>query len=105
MLRDLGSDVAIRAWPAADLTPAAFSALGQTADLLTGEITILDPAGVGLALRVGTDDIMPTLPHRLLFNERTFATYLVYWGAPSAEPLQMTLVLPVEGLPGVHDVM
>jgi hypothetical protein len=105
MLQDLGTDVAMHAWPAADLTPAAFSALGQASDLLTGEITILDSAGVGLALRSGTRDLTASLPHRLLFNERTFATYLVYWGAASTEPLQMTLVLPVEGLPGVHDVM
>jgi hypothetical protein len=104
-LQDLGSDVTLHAWPAADFTATAFRALAQIADLLTGEITALDPAGVGLALRRGGAEVTASLPHRLLFNEHTFATYLVYWGAAASDPLQMTLVLPVEGVPGVHDVL
>jgi hypothetical protein len=105
VLRDLGTDVTLHAWPAADFSPTTVAALGQIADLLTGEITALDPAGVGLALRNAGGDVTASLAHRLLFNERTFATYLVYWGGASSDPLQMTLVLPVEGVPGVHDVL
>jgi len=105
VLQDLGTDVTLHAFAAADLSAAAFRALGEVADLLTGDITILDPAGVGLALRSGSRDLTLSLPHRLLFNERTFATYLVYWGSAAADPLEMTLVLPVEGVPGVHDVL
>ena len=104
-LRDLGGDVTLHAWPAADVSAATFTALSQIADLMTGDITILDPAGVNLSLRSRGVDVTASLPHRLLFNERTFATYLVYWGAASLDPLQMTLVLPVEGVPGVHDVL
>src|SRR6202022_1164588 len=51
MRQDLGTEGAMHAWPAADLTPAAFRALGEAADLLTGDITVLDPAGVNLVLR------------------------------------------------------
>ena len=105
MLQDLGTDVALHAWPAADVTPAALRALGAMSDLLGAQISILDPAGVSLSLRAGAADETRQMPHRLLFDELTFATYLIYWGEASAEPLRMTLVLPVEGLPGVHDVM
>ena len=42
------------------------------------------------------------LRHRLLFDERTFATYLVYWSQASTDLLQLSLTLPVEGAPGVH---
>jgi hypothetical protein len=105
MLQDLGTDVALHAWPASEVTPAALRALGAMSDLLGAQISILDPAGVSLSLRAGAADVTRSLPHRLLFDERTFATYLIYWGEASAEPLRMTLVLPVEGLPGVHDIM
>jgi len=105
MLRDLGTDVTMHAFPAADVTPEALRALGAMADLLGGQISILDPAGVNLSLRAGAADVTESLPHRLLFDEKTFATYLIYWGDAASEPLRMTLVLPVEGLPGVHDLL
>ena len=105
MLQDLGTDVALHAWPASEATPAALRALGAMADLLGAQISVLDPAGVSLSLRAGAADVTRSLPHRLLFDERTFATYLIYWGEAAAEPLRMTLVLPVEGLPGVHDIL
>ena len=66
---------------------------------------MLDAAVAGLSLHAAAADITATLPHRLLFDGKTFATYLVYWGDPAPERLRMTLVLPVEGVPGVHDVI
>jgi hypothetical protein len=105
ILQDLGTDVAMHVWPAAEVTPPALSALGAVRDLLADDMSILDAGGVGLTLRVGATDVTTTLPHRLLFDQRTFATYLVYWGDRAADPLQMSLVLPVEGVPGVHDLM
>src|SRR5207237_1288597 len=56
-------------------------------------------------LHAAAADVTATLPHRLLFDGKTFATYLVYWGDAAPERLRMTLVLPVEGVPGVHDVI
>ncbi len=104
ILRDLGTDVVMHVWPAAEVTPPVLSALGAVRDLLVDDMSILDAGAVGLTLRVGADDVTATLPHRLLFDDRTFSTYLVYWGEAAADPLQMSLVLPVEGVPGVHDV-
>jgi hypothetical protein len=105
ILRDLGTDVVMHVWPALEITPPVLSALGAVRDLLVDDMSILDTGAVGLTLRVGADDVTAKLPHRLLFDDRTFSTYLVYWGEAAADPLQMSLVLPVEGVPGVHDVM
>ena len=104
-LQELGTDVALHAWPSAVETPAALRALVPVADLLTDEISVLDAAVAGLSLHAAAADITATLPHRLLFDGKTFATYLVYWGDAAPERLRMTLVLPVEGVPGVHDVI
>jgi hypothetical protein len=105
VFQDLGTDVVMHVWPAPDVTASAFRALSAVPDLLLGDISLLDAAGVSLALRAGAADVTATLPHRLLFDGRTFSTYLVYWGEAAADPLQISLVLPVEGVPGVHDVM
>src|SRR5262249_23435924 len=104
-LQDLGTDVTMRAWPAGDMTLPALRARSGRAVLPGGRIPSLDRAGGSLSLRGAAAEVTGSLPHRLLFDEKTFATYLIYWGHQSAEPLRMTLVLPVEGLPGVHDLM
>ena len=76
-------------------------ALASLTDLLTHEISILDDAAVGLELRVGPADVTQSMPHRVLFDERTFSTFLVYWG--SGPELELSILLPVEGVPGVRD--
>ena len=43
VLGELGSDVTMHAWPATDETAAGLRALAHVADLLTGEISSLDP--------------------------------------------------------------
>ena len=101
---DLGTDVTIHAWRAADASSTVLRALTPLADLLTHETSILDEQGVGLTLTAAARDVTRSVPHRLLFDDRTFSTYLVYWGAPSPEPLGISLTLPVEGVPGVHDL-
>ena len=47
------------------------------------------------------DVTAPTL-HRLLFDNQTFATYLAFWGQASQTPLDVTLTLPVEGVPVLY---
>jgi hypothetical protein len=101
VLRDLGTPAAMHAWRAADVNTVALRALASLTDLLTHEISTLDDAAVGLALRVGADEVTESLPHRVLFDERTFSTFLVYWG--SGGDLELSIVLPVEGVPGVRD--
>jgi hypothetical protein len=102
---ELGTDVMLHAWPASEVTPAAVRALMPVCDLLVDEVSILDPTVAGLSLQAGTTEVTQTLPHKLLFDGKTFATYLVYWGEAAVEPLRMSLVLPVEGVPGVHDLV
>src|SRR4029079_19016600 len=97
---ELGTDVVLHAWPAAEITPAALRAFLPVSDLLVDEVSILDPFVAGLSLRADGADVTETLPHRLLFDGKTFATYLVYSGDAAAQPLHMSLILPVEGLPG-----
>ena len=105
VFEELGTDVTLHEWPASAVTPAALRALLPVTDLLVDEISILDPAVAGLSLRVGDSDVTASLPHKLLFDGRTFATYLVYWGDAARQRLLISLVLPVEGVPGVHDLV
>jgi len=104
VLQDLGTDVAMHAWGAADVTALAVRTLTPLSELLADDISILDERGVGLTLTVASRDVTESLRHRLLFDERTFSTYLLYWGNSADDPLEMTLTLPVEGVPGVHDL-
>ncbi|MEO7790176.1 MAG: hypothetical protein ABIX28_11455 [Vicinamibacterales bacterium] len=101
-LTSLGTGVVLHAWsPSPGLAPA-LRALSPLTSLLEGEISPLDAKAAGLALAQGSRDVTGSLRHRLLFDERTFATYLVYWSPASADLLQLSLTLPVDGAPGVR---
>ena len=76
--------------------------LAPIAPLLAGDITALDAPAAGLALSLAGRDVTGSTRHRLLFDNRTFATYLVYWGEASETPLDVTLTLPVEGVPVLY---
>jgi hypothetical protein len=69
---------------------------------MSDEVSVLDGAAAGLALSQDGRDVTASVRHRLLFDGRTFATYLVYWGSASPDPLHISLTLPVEGTPAVH---
>ena len=104
VLDELGTAVTLQAWRATEVTVTGIQALARVPELITDEIASLDAVAVGLVLRVGSTDVSRTLPHRLLFDNRTFATYLVFRGEPGGEPLQISMMLPVEGVPGPIDV-
>src|SRR4051812_258918 len=101
VLHDLGSEVVMHAWRPSELSGAALRALASLTDLLTDNVVILDDAAVGLELHVGPRDVTASTPHRVLFDDRTFSTFLVYSG--SGSELEISILLPVEGLPGVRD--
>ena len=105
VLESVGTRVAAHAWKATAITSAALPVLTPISGLITGDITTLDSSASALRLQLGADEATATLPHRLLFDQRTFATYLVYWGAARSEPLSVTLMLPVEGTPLVEDLL
>jgi len=101
-LESLGTDVIMRAWRESDALESALVALSPLTTLMGGEISALDPSAASLVLAVGERDVTQSIRHRLLFDGRTFATYLVYWSEASSEQLQVSLTLPVEGVPAVH---
>ena len=101
-LLTLGTDVALHAWRASPALAPAIRALAPLATLMEDDVSVLDPSVAGLTLVQGGRDVRSAVQHRLLFDGRTFATWLAYWGEPSADPLQVSLTLPVEGVPAVH---
>lgn len=105
VLDDLGSNVGLRAWRVDDAPAMALRALAPLAALMTHPVSTLDETGVALKLSTATRDVTTTVRHRLLFDTRTFSTYLAYWGEPAAEPLDVSLTMPVEGVPGLHDLL
>jgi hypothetical protein len=104
LLEDLGSDVTLRAWQASDVVEE-MRALEPIASLLTSEISRLDAAATQLRLSIGDRDVTATQRLRMLFDERTFATYLVYWGDAANEPLHVSATLSMGGTPVVRDVL
>jgi hypothetical protein len=101
-LETLGTEIVAHSWQASDAIEAAVRALTPLSSLLTGEVSALDPAAASLRLSVSGRDITETSKHRLLFDGRTFATYLAYWSESSSQPVQVSLTLPVEGVPAVY---
>ena len=100
-LQTVGTNVSIVAWPSSDSVVAALPALARISPLLSGDITALDAPAAGLSLAIDSRDATAVVPHRLLFDNRTFATFLVYWGGTPQAPLEVALTLPVEGEPTV----
>jgi hypothetical protein len=105
VLVDVGTEVAARAWRASDLTGEALRALAPLAALLTHPVSALDAGAVGLRLTTGQQSVLTSVRHRLLFDTGTFSTFLVYWGDAAGAPLDVSLTLPVEGVPGLRDLL
>ena len=103
VLEDLGSDVSIRAWHASDPVET-LRALAHSAPLLKSEMSRLDASATRLRLSVGGRDVTDAYRFRVLFDERTFATHLVYWGDARAELLDVAATLAMGGTPVVRDL-
>jgi hypothetical protein len=101
-LETLGTNVAAVAWTASAQLLPALRRLAPIAPLMSGEISVLDASAAGLTFSLGGVDVTASLRHRLFFDNSTFATYLVYWGASSPVMLELSLTLPVEGQPIVY---
>ena len=105
VLQELGTAVVSHAWRSSDVTPETLRALASLSGIAGHEISALDPESVGLSLNIAAEDVTTSLRHRVLFDTETFSTLLVYWGSPSAEPLAISLRVPIEGTPGVLDLL
>ena len=105
VLGSVGTDVVAHAWQSADVLTSALRSLTAVAALMTDEISALDQGAVALQLSIGAQDVTGSLRHRLVFDNRTFATYLLYWGDAAAGPLDVSVTLAVAGKPVIHDVV
>ena len=103
-LQDLGTNVAVRAWRLTDGTRNALQMLAPIAALLKSPLTLLEPDVAKLRLAIGATDVTGTHRFRLLFDEGTFATYLLYWGGPAADALDVSITLTMAGTPVVHEL-
>jgi hypothetical protein len=101
-LETLGTPIVMHSWLPSDALDSGLRALAPIAPLMAGEISVLNPAAASLSLTHSGRDAGSAVRHRLLFDERTFATYLIYWSDSSPEPLRASLTLPVEGVPAVR---
>jgi hypothetical protein len=90
----------------AETLPAVLKAAAALKDVLSGDVVALDERASSLALTVGGRDAAATVPHRLLYNNTTFATYLAFWAPERAgERLEVTLRLASAGTPVVRDAV
>jgi hypothetical protein len=99
-LETLGTNVAIVSSQASPVF-AARSTLATMAPLLNGDLVTLDDAAAGLSLSIDGRVVTSSLRHRLLFDNRTFTTFFVYWGDADGT-LDVEMTSPVEGQPGVY---
>lgn len=106
VLATVGTSTIATAWRGniTSLTEAV-RALTPVSDLLGDEIETLDPVAVNLTLFQGTRDVRASVAHRVLFDQKTFSTYLIYDGAASTQSVQVALRLPIDGVPDVIDVI
>ena len=94
------------AWSGAPAALAdAVRALTPAGDLLTHEVEAIDPAAAQLTLTQGGRDASGALRYRLLFDDETFATYLVYEGVASSHPVDVGVRIAVDGRPVVLDLV
>jgi hypothetical protein len=96
--------VSIAAEGDARVVEAAFGALRPLIALLNGEVEAIDPGASSLRLTAGGVDVAAQVPHRILFENRTFGTYLFYRSEDTAMPLDVALNVPIEGTPVVVDL-
>jgi hypothetical protein len=105
-LNTLGTTTAASAWrgnPTEVISAAR--ALTSIGELLLNPIEVLDPDAVGLQITAAGASRRADVPARVLFDEQTFATYVVYEGSPPPAGIDLSLRLPIEGTPTVLDVL
>jgi hypothetical protein len=102
---ELGTAFVSHSWRTSAITEAALRALTPLSDVLSHEVTVVEGEKVGLELAIGQEDVTASLRHRLLFDTDTFSTLLIYWGASRPDALAVSLRVPIEGTPGVLDLL
>jgi hypothetical protein len=83
---------------------AAVDALRPMAPLLVGDVDVLESAAASLRF-AGPGGEPVDAPHRLLFDNRAFGTYLFYRAAAAAEPIDISVAVPSGGTPVIVDLV
>jgi hypothetical protein len=89
-----GSAVAIR---------SALTVASRVADLLAGTVVSLDERSPNLRLLDGGVDATGRIPHLLLFNTSSFATFLIYGGVGTGASVDVAVTLSGAINPEVRD--
>ncbi len=90
-------------FPASARTASNLRVLATVPQLLLPNVVTMDDEGSDLTLTSAGDSVAARLPHRLLFDDRTFATYLALPHGTSA-PLDVALRLTADAQPLVYDL-
>jgi hypothetical protein len=96
--------VAIAVGGEAAAMETAVGALRPLVPLLTGEVDAIDAGASSLRMSAQGQDVLAQVPHRLLFENRTFGMYLIYRSDQNSAPLDVTLNVPIEGTAVVVDL-
>ncbi len=86
-----------------DALRSALKGLRPAAALLTGDVDVVDAAASSLRMTSGEPPMSASITSRLLFENRSFGTYLFYSAPQAATPLEVSINVPVEGTPVVID--
>jgi hypothetical protein len=106
VLMTVGTSEVASAWRGAPAPLAdAIRALSPVADLLSHEVQVIDPDAAELSLMRDGHNAADAVQHRVLFDEQTFSTYLIYEGAASGGSLDVGLRVSVDGVPAVIDLV
>jgi hypothetical protein len=106
VLRFVGTRVAIfSARGDAEGLTSALKSITPAAALLGHQVEELTDPSAALRLAIGGEDVTATVPHRLLLDNQTFATYLAYWGPRRDETLELSVQLTAEGTPAIFDLL
>jgi len=104
VLRWLGTSIQVTAFagdPAA--VRATLAAAARLADLTAGDLVTLDEQTAGLRILQGASNVTSTVAHRLVYSLASFDTFLVYWAAPNAAPVDVEITVPNVTTPMVRD--
>jgi hypothetical protein len=105
-LATIGTPTVASAWKVA--VPAALDAgraMTAVRELFANPIEVLDSAAVELRLTDAGRDVGAAVTSRVLLDQKTFATWLVYEGSSPPGQIEASLRLPVDGTPAVVDVL
>ena len=73
--------------------------------LLGGDLATIDAVAADLRLTESGRDLTAAAPPRLLFDNRSLATYLVYWADRTAQPVELSLMTSSGTRPTARDLV